>query len=160
MLYPYLEAEGTLPASYKDDDGTRADINWVAVRNLELLNRITNHKNAKDGEFLGGLWNGKIPVVEFGSEALHGTVYEHRPSTSGAILNFFLGLDADIFIGTEVSSFSHDILNTRFFRGFSTSEKNVQDDKNNLRENNYKYLPSGLEEWITNNMTAPPGFQC
>jgi len=142
-----LEEEGTLPENYKNDTETNEQINWVAVRNLQLLNRLTNHKDANDGKSIGGLWNGSVPVIEFGSEALRGTVYEHRPSISGAILNFFLGLDAHIFIGTEVSSFSHDVLNTRFFRGQRYSE-------------NYKYLPGGLTEWITDDMTAPPGFLC
>lgn len=161
-----LEAEGTLPENYKSDNQASENINWVAVRNLELLNRITNHKNAKDGNYMGGLWNGTVPVVEFGSEALRGTVYENRPSTSGAILNFFLGLDANIFVGTEVSSFSHDILNTRFYRGLDEDSDTdahaqpIDGDRENLREHNYKFIPGGLEKWITDDMTAPPGFQC
>ena len=149
-----LEKEGTLPDNFKSDNQASENINWIAVRYLQLLNRITNHKNAKDGKSMGGLWNGTVPVIEFDFEALRGTVYENRASTSGAMLDFFLGLDADIFVGTEVSSFSHDILSARLYR----------DDKNgkNLKKyNNCKYLKCGLEEWITHDMTAaPPGFSC
>lgn len=164
----YLEEEGTLPEGFKKGDG---GINWVAVRNLKLLNNLTNRIDAKDGKSVGGMWNGKVPVVEFGSEALRGTVYEHRPSTSGAILNYFLGLDADIFVGTEVSSFSHDVLAARFFRGFNDSDTTINSQsingetlkivgKKNLRQNNYKYLPDGLHQWITDDMESPPGFSC
>ena len=172
----YLEEEGTLPSDYHKNDTKHnaKTINWVAVRNLELLNRLTNHNgdNNRDGNYTGGLWNGNVPVVEFGSEALRGTVYEHRPSLSGSILNYFLALDADIFVGTEVSSFSHDVLGARFYRGFQnkpdeTTDNNNNNDgdgdgetKKNLRNNNYKYLPSGLEKWVTDDMLVPPNFHC
>jgi len=121
----YLEKEGTLPENFKNDSNSDEAINWIAVDNLRLLNRLTNHNVTNNGKSVGGMWNRKVPVVEFGSEALRGTVYEHRPSTSGAILNYFLGLDAHIFIGTEVSSFSHDVLAARFFRGFNDPDANT-----------------------------------
>ena len=107
----YVEREGTLPENYKNESNSDGDeaINWIAVDNLRVLNRLTNHNATDKGTANGGMWNGRVPVVEFGSEALRGTIYEQRPSISGAILNYFLGLDADIFIGTEVSSFSHDV---------------------------------------------------
>lgn len=166
----YLEKEGTLPKNFKNN--TKRDdtaINWIAVDNLQLLNRLTNHGDSEDGKSLSGMWNGKVSVVEFGSEALGGTVYGHRPSTSGAILNYFLGLDGHIFIGTEVSSFSHDLLAARFFRAFNNSDSSAaaqvssggeSDSGRNLRNNNYKYLPGGLEEWITEDMVDPPNFHC
>ena len=75
-----------------------------------LTNHLTDHDNSEDGKSLSGMRSGKVPVIEFGSEALVGTVYKHRPSTSGAILNYFLGLDGHVFVGTEVSSFLHDLL--------------------------------------------------
>jgi hypothetical protein len=46
-----------------------------------------------------------------------GTKFEQRRSTTGSLLNFFIGVNAKIFIGTKVSSFSHDLLATRFYRG-------------------------------------------
>jgi len=45
-----LQAEGTLPKNYKSGNQANENVNWVAVRNLQLLNRITNDKNAKDGK--------------------------------------------------------------------------------------------------------------
>ena len=161
----YLEKEGTLPENFKNDTKSAEEINWIAVRNLELLNRLTNHDGPKGGKPVGGLWNGKVPVVEFGTEALDGTVYAERPSLSGSILNYFLAIDADIFVGTEVSSFSHDLLGARFYRGFNDSDVSVNNEgidgeQKNPRKNNYKYLPSGLHEWITDDMVVPPNFHC
>ena len=163
-----LEKEGTLPKNFKNDTKKGDKINWIAVENLQLLNRLTSHgQSGDDSKSVGGLWNGKVPVIEFGSEALSGTVYEHRPSISGAILDYYLGSDGHIFIGTEVSSFSHDLLAARFFRAFNGSDwsaaakaSSYSDSGWNLRNNNYKYLPGGLEEWITNDMVDPPNFNC
>jgi hypothetical protein len=119
------------------DDGSKT--NWIAVENLSVLNRLRH---------CGGMWNGTVPIVELGSDALDGTVYSFRPSTGGAILNYYAGIDADIFVGTEVSSFSHDLLAARFFRG----RRDAGD--------NYRYLPTGLEEWVTPDMADPPGHLC
>jgi hypothetical protein len=162
----YLEKEGTMtvsptrpketcssfngglppPTSLPQNDNnttlsSSSSINWIAVDNLRVLNYLHD---------CGGMWNGTIPVIEFGTNALHRTIYQYRPSTSGAILNYFVGINATIFIGTEVSSFSHDVLATRFFRGL----KNEGD--------NYKYLPtpSGIQQWITSDMVDPPGHLC
>jgi len=112
-------------------------INWVAVENLKALNRARDE----------GLWDGRVKILEFGANALQGTPYAKTPSTAGAMLNFFLGIPAKIFIGTEVSSFSHDLLATRFFRGY---------------KENYKYLPEGIVDWMPPPGTTndPPAFQC
>ncbi|KAL3893207.1 MAG: hypothetical protein SGARI_008317 [Bacillariaceae sp.] len=101
----------------------------------KVLNQLRNE----------GLWNSTVKVVEFGSRALQCSKYEERPSTSGAILNYFLAIQAEIFIGTEVSSYSHDLLATRFFRG-------------NMK--NYAYRPDGLHEWTPPGTVDPPGHQC
>jgi hypothetical protein len=92
-----------------------------------------------------GLWGGRVQVHEFGAESLQGTEFESRKSTISSMLNFFLSLHAKIFVGTEVSSYSHDIVATRFYRG------NME---------NYKYLPDGLHLWTPDNLTDPPGFRC
>jgi hypothetical protein len=125
----YMELEGYV--NKKDPSQT----NRMAVHNLKALN------HARDF----GLWGGRVKVLEFGAHALHDTTYADRPSTGGAMLNFFLGIEAKIFIGTEVSSYSHDILATRFYR--------------NAMEN-YKYLPGGLHEWTPPGTVDPPGFGC
>ena len=109
--------------------------NAMADHNLEELNRARDY----------GLWNGRTKVYEFGSNSLRGTPFAKKPSTPGAMLNFFLSVDAKIFVGTEVSSYSHDVLATRFFRGY---------------KDNYKYLPHGLVPWTPPGTTNPPGFSC
>jgi len=158
----YLEKEGTLPKDFKNDTDSAEKVNWVAVSNLDLLNRLTNHNGPEDKNSESGLWNGTVPVVEFGTEALSGTVYENRPSLAGSILNYYLAVDADIFIGTEVSSWSHDLLATRFYRGSDGADTNSNTDgeTKNTRKNNYKYLPSGLENWVEDDMIVPPNFLC
>ena len=128
----YLELEGDL--SRKKKRG-KAEVNWIAVENLNALNRARDE----------GLWGGRAKVLEFGTNALEGTSYWNKPSTAGAMLNFFIGVPAKVFIGTEVSSFSHDILATRFFRGY---------------QENYKYLPGGLMDWTPPGTRDPSGFQC
>jgi hypothetical protein len=150
----YLEKEGTLPIENQTTNRNGSSINWIAVENLRELNRITQQ----------GLWNGTVPVVEFGANALKGTVYEHRPSTAGAILNFFLTLQpqCSVFVGTEVSSFSHDVLASRFYRGYVTSNGAAGNGKDTSKRQyrNYKYLPEGLVDWITPDMVDSPGFLC
>ena len=135
----YLEQEGSDEAVAKLKKRNKADkINWIAVENLRSLNRARDE----------GLWNGQAKVFEFGSRALADVeYYKDRPSTTGALVNFFIGVGAKIFIGTEVSSYSHDLLATRFFRG---------------EMDNYKYLPDGLHKWtpVSANLVDPPGFAC
>eukprot|EP00934_Nitzschia_sp_Nitz4_P001778 Nitzschia sp. Nitz4//NODE_202_length_38933_cov_72.610268//9051//10802//NITZ4_additional_000020-RA//1//CDS//3329531780//1778//frame0 len=112
-----------------------SETNWIAIENLRALNWARDE----------GLWNGTAKVVEFGRKALEGTRFEDKPSTPGAMLDFFIGVNAKIFIGTEVSSFSHDLLATRFFR--------------NLTEN-YYYIPDGLHDWSPPGSVDPAGFRC
>jgi hypothetical protein len=109
--------------------------NFIAVENLAALNRAVKE----------GLWGGRVKVFEFGSNALKGTKFEHRPSTTGAMLNFYIALGGNVFIGTEISSYSADLLSTRFYTG---------------KRENYRYLPSGLEKWPADGATRPPGFKC
>lgn len=120
----------------------------VMIRhNLQVLNRLRDE---------GMIWkhNGKdkvVQVLEFGSQALlqqgSDTPFAKRSSTVGAMLNFELGIPATVFVGTPVSSYSHDLLATRFFRGYTQA--------------NYQYLPHGLVEWTPQpETTSPPGFAC
>eukprot|EP00536_Pseudo-nitzschia_multiseries_P003260 jgi/Psemu1/185454/e_gw1.49.61.1 len=154
--------------SNTDPDPT-ADFHRTAVDNLRFLNRLTgrhddNSDNAKDNADANadadahppGMWNGTVPVVEFGSEALEGSVYKHRPSLSGSILNFELAIGADVFVGTEISSFSHDLLAARFYRATDTDTDAAGGGSNANTNVNFKYLPGmGLREWITPGMVGP-----
>jgi hypothetical protein len=109
--------------------------NWIVGQHLKALNHARDH----------GLWGGKVKALEFGANALENTTYADRPSTGGSALDFFIGIGGKIFIRTEVSSFSHDLLATRFYR--------------NAMET-YNYLTDGLHEWTPPGKVDPPGFGC
>jgi len=127
----YLEKEG-LEENYKKGE----EINWIAVNNLKELNRLSNE----------GLWGGKAKIFEFGSNALEGTKYAERMwSIGGSILNFDIATNAKFFVGTEISSFSNDLVATRFYRG------NFE---------NYFYRPDGLHRVTNASSAEPPGFGC
>jgi hypothetical protein len=119
----------------KNSKRSQTTTNWIAVENLKALNRARDE----------GLWGGRAKVFEFGPKMLKGTRFQHRSMITGAILDFEVAINAKIFIGTEVSSFSHDLVATRFFRG--------------LMEN-YKFLPDGLHHWTPPGTEDPPGFCC
>jgi hypothetical protein len=116
---------------------TTTTTNWMAVDNLQALNRAVRD----------GLWGGRVQVFEFGSNALQGTKYESKPSTTGALLNFFIAIHGSPFIGTEISTYSVDLLSHRFYRGH--------------KMNNYKYLPgTGIHQWTDETDKHPPHFGC
>jgi hypothetical protein len=122
-------------------------INWLAVENLQVLNRLVEQ----------GMWDGRVQVLEFGSNAVQGSKYEKHFSTAGAILDFFLAINAKVFIGTEVSSYSHDLLATRFFRTHTSSSISTQTTN---PTHNYHYRPDGLHDWTPPGTVDPPGFRC
>lgn len=98
--------------------------------NLNEINRIVEE----------GMWNGKIRVVEAGSKSVQdaGNSYYKRYSTmAGGIVNLFLAIQSDIFVGTEVSTYSVHAANSRFYRGIP-------------QEANYFYVPEGLKPAIQN----------
>jgi hypothetical protein len=109
--------------------------NWIAVENLKVLN------HARDF----GLWGGRAKVFEFGANAFVGTEYEKFKSTIGAMANFHISQSSTIFVGTEISSYSTDIMRTRFYGG---------------NRQNYKYLPDGLHRWTDDETEMPQGFSC
>jgi hypothetical protein len=45
---------------------------------------------------------GRAKVFEFGVNVLKDTNFQDRPSTTGAVLNFFVGINAKVFIGTDI----------------------------------------------------------
>jgi hypothetical protein len=124
-----LEETNNSNSNFNDPDSE------VVVRNLEALNAAQRD----------GLWGGRVRIFEAGVPIVNGTRFDARPYIAGSIVDYFLSLDAVIFVGTPVSSFSTDIQSTRFYRG---------------NRQNYIYTPQGLE-WITHeNVTAPPPFMC
>ena len=92
--------------------------------NLKVINKLVAE----------GMWNGRVKVVEAGSSLVEqaGDPYYQRYSTiAGGIVNMFLAIESDIFIGTEVSTYSVIAANARFHRGLIE---------------NYFYVPEGLKE--------------
>lgn len=131
-----LEEEGKVvePGSKQAKKGK--ETNWIAVNNLRELNRLSKE----------GLWGGRVKVFEFGANALKGTRYEERMSSiGGSILNYHIATNANIFVGTEISSYSNDLVATRFYRG---------------KFENYFYRPDGLHQATTEESTEPPAFVC
>jgi hypothetical protein len=122
---PMLEKEGSNP------DGK----NQVAVENLAVLNRAS----------VEGLWNGTVKVFEAGMPSIKNTRFEAYPGISGAAVDYFLAVGASLFVGTEVSTFSTDLIAARFYRG---------------NKSNYHYSPTGLQLVTTQNSTVPPRFHC
>ncbi|CAJ1967672.1 unnamed protein product [Cylindrotheca closterium] len=113
---------------YMEDESKRTtNIDKYTVlnhQNLKVINRVVNE----------GMWDGRVNVVEAGSslvEEAGDPFYKRYSSISGGIVNMFLAIHSDIFIGTEVSTYSVIAANARFHRG--------------LLEN-YFFVPEGLKE--------------
>ena len=66
-------------------------------------------------------------------------------SIAGAVLDFFLAVEVDIFVGMPVSSFSTDVNATRFYRNLT---------------NSLFYLPEGIVPALAPHDTAPPRCAC
>ena len=122
----------------KEVHNTKNPPNTLAIENLDVLNHITTH----------GMWNGRVKVVEAGSklaiESKH-EIYSQYSTIVGGIINFFIAANSQVFIGTQVSSYSMAIIKTRFYR------KEME---------NYYYIPSGLKLATSSNMTDAPKFFC
>lgn len=112
--------------------------NTLAEENLHVLNHVLEH----------GLWGGRVKVVEAGSklamESKH-EIYSKYSTLTGGIINFFISLQANIFVGTEVSSYSSALVKSRFFRN---------------RRESYFYVPQGLKIATPLDATEPPVFAC
>lgn len=114
-------------------------IQELTAYNLQVINDCLEN----------GLWNGRVRVKEAGSKYVEEIStdpwYSHYSNIVGGILNFFMAIQSDIFVGTEVSSYSTLVANSRFYRG---------------QRNNYFYRPNGLY-WVTPpNATKPHRFVC
>ena len=112
--------------------------NTIAKGNLRALDDVLRN----------GLLNGTVPVIHgYNREVLRGTSFENRPSTTQSALSYQIAIDAEIFVGTRVSSYSHALVTSRFYR-----------DRHNLP--NFEYLPHGLQDWTPPELERPPPFLC
>lgn len=113
--------------------------NPLAVYNLDVLNEL----------LMNGLWKGKVKVIEAGSKLAKDQhmydIYSGYSTIVGGIINFFLSLDASVFIGTEVSSYSSMVITSRFFRN---------------KYDNYFYSPKNLSLVTPHDAGGPPKFKC
>ena len=112
--------------------------NPLAEYNLKILNEVVER----------GMWGGRVQAIEAGvglAKQSEHPVYSKYFSLGGSIIDFFLAAQADIFVGTEVSSFSVDVEITRFYRGYNK---------------NYHYGPDGIELTTPIGAKYPPRFKC
>lgn len=112
-------------------------------------NQLLNRKNLDmlDDLLEKGMYNGRVRVMEAGSELVqqtHHPYYSTYSAISGAIVNFFLAVESKIFIGAEISSWSSFVANTRFFRG--------------SLDRSFFYRPTGLVQSTTEDL--PHRFEC
>jgi hypothetical protein len=86
-------------------------------------------------------------VFEAGASYMRGSddIFGSYVGISGAVIDYFLALQSSVFIGTEVSSFSADLIQSRFYRS---------------EFRNYHYHPNGLRIAVTEGETQPPRFVC
>jgi len=128
-----------LEAEAQKDGGKDNSVHQMAVHNLKVVNEAVQ----------SGLWGGRVEMVEAGSrmveEVLDNPFYKHFSNVVGGIVNFFVAIQADLFIGTEVSTYTTMVINSRFYR--------------ELRQN-YFYRPEGLY-WVTpEDRKVPHQFVC
>ncbi len=111
----------------RTDENRHADKYYIQNdHNLQEINRIV-----KDG-----MWDGKVKVVEAGSRAVEeaGNPYYKKYSTiAGGIVNLYLAIESDIMVGAEISTYSVQAVNSRYYRE---------------KKENYFYRPSVLY-WVT-----------
>ena len=111
---------------------------------------IMNHHNLKEINRLvqEGMWGGQVKVVEAGSaivEEAGDPFYKYYSNIAGGIVNLFLAVQSNIFVGTEVSTYSSMAVNMRYFR--------------DLKEN-YFYRPDGLFHVTPPDRKKPFWFAC
>lgn len=108
-----LMAPGSM--STKDDINTLVEQNWVT------LNRVTrkNSSNFLKEDSLHGLWKGKVQVIEAGEDAA--ASIPDLPSEAveivAQVINFFVAVNAAVFVGTFGSSYSTDVWTVRYHLG-------------------------------------------
>lgn len=81
----------------------------VADKNLKSINQVIDE----------GMWNGQVQVHEAGSEfakTYNHSIYSKYSVLTGQIINLNLAFDSEVFIGTELSSYSGVVISSRFHR--------------------------------------------
>ncbi|KAL3902594.1 MAG: hypothetical protein SGARI_005758 [Bacillariaceae sp.] len=116
----------------------------LADDNLNTLNRVTvtaaattskGRGNGSSGNgSSGGMWNSTVPVVEGGEtlmeSSLKGLFTIQEAGMAAQVVNFFVAVHADVFVGTYGSSYSTDVWTVRHYLGKG--------------DRNYRHSPQGL----------------
>ena len=128
----------TIMEEYGNKDTKKNEFHKLNDHNLKIINDMVEN----------GMWGGKVKVVEAGSkmvETIGSDFYKYYSNLVGSIVNFFLAIQSDILVGTEVSTFSTLAMNSRFYRD---------------QRENYFYRPMGLHWMSPPNATKPHWFSC
>lgn len=128
----------TIMEEYGNNKKMKNDVHKLNDHNLKIINDMVEN----------GMWGGKVKVVEAGSkmvETIGSDFYKYYSNLVGSIVNFFLAIQSDILVGTEVSTFSTLAMNSRFYRE---------------QRENYFYRPIGLHWMSPPNVTKPHWFSC
>ncbi|KAL7575489.1 hypothetical protein ACA910_020075 [Epithemia clementina (nom. ined.)] len=139
-----------------EDEHEKRKHNVLAGQNLALLNQLQRE----------GMWNGTVPVYEAGSHLLpsSSTYAKHAPSIAGALLDYQLAVESEIFIGSPVSSFAMQVMATRYSRGRNRNTTQTYGGSGHHPSHggggtmNYMYLPKGLQ--LLPSDMEPPQFAC
>ena len=123
------------------------------IENLQTLNRAVTE----------GIYGGRVKAFEFGANVLKGTPYEERPSITGSLLNYHVALHGKVFVGTEISTYSTDVMATRFYRNRLENYKYLPEGAP-LKGNKYGTDPSatrdGIFRWTDETTVQPQSFSC
>ena len=103
--------------------------------NLEALNRAVEQ----------GLWGGRVRVVEGGVRSLESTPFRDRPVVFASVVDYALAVESEVFVGTLMSGFSMNVVQTRFWAKNTTE--------------NYDYGPGGIMRSTTHSAKSPPAFR-
>jgi hypothetical protein len=112
--------------------------NILNDHNLKVINEIVEN----------GMWGGKVKVVEAGSRMIEDAgsdIFKYYSNLVGSIVNFFLAIQSDILVGTQISTFSTLAMNSRLYRE---------------QRENYFYRPMGIHWMSPPNATKPHKFSC
>jgi hypothetical protein len=125
----------------------------IADENIKSLNRLTSWSQTNrtaSNTLQVGFLHQKLPVFECGEKVLqeyyasHPDIPDHGSLLQSAV-NFHIAISAEVFIGVEGSSYSTDILTTRYWLGKGNG--------------NYRYTKTGIER-VENGGLPQPHSNC
>jgi hypothetical protein len=125
------------------DNYRKSPFRTFAEDNIQTLDRITRSQQAPNPSTV-------LPAFECGEKLLqryyikNANIPDHG-SLLQSVINFYISVSSDVFIGVAQSSYSTDILTTRYWLGKGSS--------------NYRYTPTGIEA-VENGGLPTPHSNC